>query len=164
MRPPRPSSMVEIACQSAHHFRFFFGVKLRIFLHILVPKKCRVLQLAIRGTFPGLNWVSVPPKLPFVFQHQSRLCVRDAFFANFFWCQTSDFFAYFGSQKVPRVATCNSRHFSGFKLGIRPSKVALRVPVSTNGLMSETFVLEVILEVHLRWSIGERCTNMCCIK
>ena len=104
MRPPRPSSMVEIACQSARHFRFFFGVKL---------------------------WI---------------------------------FFAYFGSQKVPRTAACNSRHFSGFKLGIRPSKVALRVPVSTNGLMSETFISEAILEVHLRWSIGERCTNMCCIK
>ena len=90
MRPPRPSSMVEIACQSARHFRFFLVANFGFFLHILVPKKCRVLQLAIRGTFPGLNWVSVPPKLPFVSLCRPMVsCQRHSSLKQFWRC-TSD--------------------------------------------------------------------------
>ena len=71
-------------------FLIFFGVKLRIFSHILVPKKCRVLQLAIRGTFPGLNWVSVPPKLPFVSLCRPMVsCQRHSSLKSFWRC-TSD--------------------------------------------------------------------------
>ena len=118
---------VKALCQRCIFLRIFFGGKLRIFLHILVPKKCRVLQLAFRGTFPGLNWVFVPPKLPFVSLCRPMVsCQRHSSLKSFWRCTSDGLLVkdapicaasndmqgvvhWGGGQKLPRVASCKAQ-------------------------------------------------------